>query len=451
MSLSVLLLGALLPVSLPPAAREGRNLLANPGFEEGSKTPKGWEKKNPVPGVEYLWDAKVAGEGKRSLSLKKTVERYFPIAEWVQGFEHDGKHGKLHVGALIRAENAHKAILDAQFLDGAGEWTHAWAAYVGVRQQGEEPANHDWLWYSGVVAVPEGTRELRVGLQIYGPGQVWFDRVFAGFVDDSIEATEAARLGARPASEWGSLPVPASSGSPGQGSSAAEAAAGAAPILEIGGDPNRRYILNGPRAAAPAEGFRLLVVLPGGDGSADFRSFVSEIAAQACPESYLVAQAIAPVWSTSEERIVWPTKLLKDPKMEFPTEDFVHAIIADVRSRHALDPRHVFLLGWSSGGPPCYAASLEKKSPITGCLVAMSVFKPENLPSLKAAQDKAYYVLHSPEDFIAMTFPEQAVRDLAKHGARTTLATYAGGHGWHGDVHGEIARGLRWLEENSGR
>ena len=87
---------------------------------------------------------------------------------------------------------------------------------------------------------------------------------------------------------------------------------------------------------------------------------------------------------------------------------------------------------------------------MTGSFVAMSVFKPDQLATIANAKGRAYYILHSPEDFIAMSFPERARDELARHGATTKLVTYAGGHGWHGDVFGMIRDGVAWLEEQRG-
>ena len=435
-------------LALTSIPRGGDNLLANPGAEEGGKAPKGWEKGNPVPGVEYLWE-KEAGEGKRSLSLKKTVERFFPIAEWNQELAHDGSARKLHFGALVKAEAARKALLDVQFLDSADKWTHAWAAYIGPHGEDETPATHDWLWYSGVVAVPAGTKRLEFGLQIYGPGQVWFDRLFAAWVDDATPASDPLALAPQPASAWGALPLSAptteKAGKKGKDEPGEEAAA---PPIAIGGDAQQRFFRIEPRGPAAAKGRGLLIVLPGGDGSADFRSFVGEIAARAAPADYVVAQAIAHEWKGAED-LVWPTRADHASGVKTPAEDLVQAIVGEVRKTEKLDPRRIFLLGWSSGGPPCYATCLDEKSPVRGALVAMSVFKPAG--SLDGADGRAFYVLHSPEDFIAMSFPESAVRDLARNGAKTKLTTYAGGHGWHGDVYGMISEGLRWLEENAGK
>ena len=77
----------------------------------------------------------------------------------------------------------------------------------------------------------------------------------------------------------------------------------------------------------------------------------------------------------------------------------------------------------------------------------MSVFKPDQLPDLKRAKDKLYYILHSPEDKIPIRFAEAARDQLAEAGAKTKLQTYEGGHGWHGDVYGNIRAGIEWLEQ----
>jgi predicted esterase len=160
-----------------------------------------------------------------------------------------------------------------------------------------------------------------------------------------------------------------------------------------------------------------------------------------------VAQPVAVQW-TEDQEITWPTRKARVEKMKFTTEEFVEGIIADVGRRHKLDPKRVFTLSWSSGGPAAYAISLADKKSVTGSLVAMSVFLPKYLPPLANGKGHAYYLLHSPDDDVCLfRFAEQARDDLKKHGAKVMLATYEGGHGWHGDVYGNIAKGIRWLEE----
>lgn len=441
---SALLLALLsVPVSSAIAA-DGENLLRNADFEKGSKLPAEWERGAPVEGVEYLYDETGGVGGSAALSLRKTIERYFPIAQWVQEIEIRGRPAteRLHAGALVRAKEAFKAVIDVQFESAAGDWSHRWAAYIGARRAGDPPADHDWRWYSGVVAIPEGTKKVRLGLQIYGPGQVWFDRALLRFVDDDVPETDAASLEPMDGSRWGELPVPP------PGVASVSESGRSVEEIRIGGDPNKRYFLNGPAPGARGP-YELLLVVPGGDGSAEFRPFVTRIADFAAPESMIVAQAVAPVWREDEGRIVWPTETNPDPQMEFPSEAFLREIVEDVKSRYKIARGKVFALGWSSGGPPCYALALQNKSPVSGAFIAMSVFKPETLPSLKGARGKAFYLLHSPEDFISMDHPERAKKELEKKKAEVELATYEGGHGWHGDVYGMIREGIRWLERKT--
>ncbi len=216
------------------------------------------------------------------------------------------------------------------------------------------------------------------------------------------------------------------------------------------GDPRQRYFLMGPSdlAAVPEAGLRLLLVLPGGSGGADFKPFVKRIYSNAVPDGYLVAQLVAPKWSADQaQAIVWPTKKNPWPQAKFATEQFVDAVIDDISKRYRIDPRYVFTLSWSSGGPAAYAASLDQDTRVRGSLVAMSVFKAAQLPALERAAGRKYYILHSPQDFIPMRFPEAARDQLAAHGATTKLVTYEGGHGWHGDVFGLIRKGLEWMQE----
>lgn len=220
--------------------------------------------------------------------------------------------------------------------------------------------------------------------------------------------------------------------------------------LRAGKDENKRYFLIEPDTTspkAPAEGYGLLVVLAGGDGSADFHPFVKRIYANAVPQGYLLAQPVAVKWS-EDQQIVWPTTKNPTEGMKFSTEEFVESVIADVARQHPLNPQHVFTLTWSSSGPAAYAVSLTSKR-VTGSLVAMSVFKPDFLPPLAGAKGHGYFVYHSPEDRVCpFRMAEQAVKDLKEHGALVKLTTYQGGHGWRGNLYDDIRQGIEWLEKN---
>ncbi len=215
-------------------------------------------------------------------------------------------------------------------------------------------------------------------------------------------------------------------------------------------DPHKRYFMIGPRQGAepPEDGYGLIVVLPGGDGSADFHPFVKRIYKFAVPEGYVMAQPIAVQW-TAAQKIVWPCAKSKVAGMKFSTEQFVGAVIDDVSRQTSIDPARVFTVSWSSGGPAAYAVSLKEKK-VRGALIAMSVYHPKELLPLSRAKDRAFYVYHSPEDRVCpYRMAEQATRELEKNGAKVKLATYDGGHGWQGPLYDDIGAGIAWLEVNS--
>ena len=221
--------------------------------------------------------------------------------------------------------------------------------------------------------------------------------------------------------------------------------------LQAGGDSNKTYFLIGPRTGEkpPDEGYKLLIVLPGGDGSEAFHPFVKRIYKHALPEGYLVVQLVAVKW-TPEQQIVWPHKKNTVPEMKFSTEEFVEAVVADVREKHKVTEKHVFTLSWSSGGPAAYAISLQQKKTVTGSYIAMSVFN-KTLSALSAhAKGHAYYIEHSPDDKVCpFWMANWAKRELTQAGAKVNLSTYKGGHGWKGNVYERIRKAIKWLEENT--
>jgi predicted esterase len=219
--------------------------------------------------------------------------------------------------------------------------------------------------------------------------------------------------------------------------------------LRAGKDEHKRYFLIQPPKGVkePKKGYGLLVVLPGGDGSAVFHPFVKRIYKNAVPEGYVLAQPVAVPW-TAKQEIVWPTDKNRVAGMKFSTEEFVDAVIKDVAGKYNLDPERVFTLTWSSSGPAAYAASLSSKQ-ITGSFIAMSVFKPDLLPPLEKAKGQAYFLYHSPEDRTCpFRMAEQAAKQLKQSGATVKLATYEGGHGWRGALYDNIREGVDWLEKN---
>lgn len=222
--------------------------------------------------------------------------------------------------------------------------------------------------------------------------------------------------------------------------------------LRAKGDARMRYFVIHRTTPPPAQGWRTLFVLPGGSGDAQFQPFVTRIAKNALPEGYLVVQLVAPVWTPQQaENIVWPGEKSGVPEMKFSTTDFFLAVRAEVEKAHKLDPHYSFTLTWSSSGMSGYALSLLPRSGITGTFVAMSVFHPDALPPLDAAKGHPYFLHHSPQDFIPITHPQAARDALQKAGAMVELQTYEGGHGWRGNLFGDIRKGIEWLEEQQSK
>ena len=219
--------------------------------------------------------------------------------------------------------------------------------------------------------------------------------------------------------------------------------------LRAGDDQKKQYFLIGPVEGTqpPDSGFGLIVVMPGGDGSADFHAFVKRIYKHAVPDGYLIAQPVAVKWSPRQQ-IVWPIAANPVRGMKFTTEEFVAAVIEDVSQRQKIDPARVFTLTWSSSGPAAYAIALNDEK-VRGSLIAMSVFRTTGLP-LENAKDRLFYLYHSPEDRVCpYRMAQQAERVLKMNGAKVELATYSGGHGWRGPLYQDIHAGLEWLEQNA--
>jgi predicted esterase len=219
--------------------------------------------------------------------------------------------------------------------------------------------------------------------------------------------------------------------------------------IQLGADANLRYLLHGPDpdAKEPPAGWRLLVVMPGGDGSADFAPFVGRIRQHVLGKEWILAQLVAPKWDEKQAKnVVWPTEKLTYSGVKVTTEKFLDAVLDDLGKKRKLDPKFVVTLSWSSSGPAAYAIALQPKTRVTASFVAMSVFYPQNLPPLKDAAGRRFYILHSPQDEVcALRLAEQARDELTKNGAEVEYATYEGGHGWHGDVFAEIKTGVDWL------
>ena len=406
-----------------------QGVLLKDDFEDGASAPKGWRKGARVPGVAYHYEKKNGNSGKRSLCLEKSANRYFPVAQWSRKIKlKKDRTDFLKVTSQIRAEGVTKAIVDVIFLDDRGKWiSHEWASYVGAKNNGDPPVSHDWKSYSQTVKVPASTNRVELALQIYGPGKVWFDDVKLELVDGGDGGNDED----------------------GDGETANESVPLANQKTVKIGSSKGHYLLVGDDEPDVEKG--LMIVLPGGRGDADFHPFVSTIHARSLGKNYVLAQPLSTEWTPGQfRRIVWPTGKSRVDEMGFTTEELVEAVVKDVKAKQKIDAKRVFVLAWSSGGPAAYAALLKKESPLTGGILAMSVFYEQKLPDVTNGKGRSFYILHSEEDSICRFSLASDAYDLfQKNGIRTKLEKYAGGHGWHGDVFGNISAGVRWLEKDT--
>ena len=228
----------------------------------------------------------------------------------------------------------------------------------------------------------------------------------------------------------------------------AAARAGDDDLLTVKDQPQQKYYLIGAGGAAKDKPHGLLLVMPGGDGSAEFHPFVKSIQGS-LPDGYLVAQLVA-VASKNEKQVVWPTEKLKDQKQTFPTQEFIENVVQAVRAKHKLDDTRIFTLGWSSSGSAAYGSVLTPKSPVKGAVVAMSVFQPGVLPDLAGAKGKRVAILHAKGDkLIPIRIAETAEKRLIEAGAHVQFVEMPGGHGWGDDPLGRIGAAVEWLQEGA--
>ncbi len=408
--MTLFLLIALLTTA--PAVAED-NLLPNGSFESALD---GWMVVNNSGRLKAEASAKARRKGDKGLRINKTGG---PPVDVIRANLSDlPAGGRVKVSAMLKADKARNAWFKFFAYDDQGN--------VAVKNVDIKhiTGSFGWQRVSRVYDLPANARTGAVIIMMVMGGTVYVDDIRVTPTEEKADAkTEPA--------DDDSAEIPSQD-------------------LRADDNPKMRYFLIGPKpdARRPKRGYRLLIVLPGGDGGADFHPFVKRIAANALSDRYLVAQPVAFKWTVGQ-KITWPTITNSVDGMEFSTEEFVDAVIKDARKRHKLDRRHVYALGWSSGGPAVYALSLRKKTPIRGSYVAMSVFVQTRQPSLKRAKGHAYFLDHSPEDSVCKFFFAKKARSaLTEHGAKVELVTYKGGHGWHGDVFGRIAEGIKWLEKN---
>lgn len=212
---------------------------------------------------------------------------------------------------------------------------------------------------------------------------------------------------------------------------------------------NLRYLILEPRTAMPEEGYGLVLILPGGDGSIAFAPFVQRLVEHTVPDDCIAVQLIAPQW-TDAQTTVWPTSWLPAEGMDVPVEAFITGVVAEMSQAFTINPRRVHALGWSSAGPAVYAAWAMPDSPLVGAYVSMSVYRSAWMPTDTDVATKALWIDHSPDDEICpYRLAESAAQTFQDAGAQVTLTDYSGGHGWHDQPFARAAAAFAWLDEQA--
>jgi beta-lactamase regulating signal transducer with metallopeptidase domain/predicted esterase len=416
------LAATVLPIAPSTTQKAKENLLTNPGFEDGIENLERSFLGNETNEVKFTLDDKVKHGGKFSLALEKSVNRFWPVQMMGEtGISAKSATKRLKVSAWVKAENAKKATIAVYMNSKSSDGKIEFGTYVGSERGA---VSHDWKKYEKVFECPQGTDSIDVYYQMYGPGKVWFDDVSVEFVDSKTPLSELTsdKEETKEDPEIESIK-----------------------ILDKSANGNAyRYIQGG--FEQPAEGFKLAIFLPGGDGSAEFSPFIRRVYfAMGEEKGFVYAQGLAPKGSGSEN-LVWPLARNQREGTKFITENYIRDIIADVKKQTKIDPKHIYLVGWSSGGPASYASLLRNKE-VTGAFVGMSVYRPNQLDSLLLSKGKKLYLFQSPEDKVTkFAFAEQAEKEFKAAGAEVKLVTYPGGHGFaSGDPFGDLAKAFQWL------
>lgn len=214
-------------------------------------------------------------------------------------------------------------------------------------------------------------------------------------------------------------------------------------------DPKQRYFYFPPRTdfGVPAAGYALVVVLPGGPGGASQRPYYKDVYLNAMPVDFMMAQLLSVKWSP-EQRIVWPTKKITDVQVEFTTPEFITAVIDDVRGRVRIDPQRIILMGASSSGGAVMTAALTNTD-VSGALLTASVFREHQLPPMRGAADKRFFLVQGVSDDITpFHYAQTAAQTLSRHGADVRLYAMPGGHhpGWPNNYRGVYGYAFHWLQ-----
>lgn len=212
--------------------------------------------------------------------------------------------------------------------------------------------------------------------------------------------------------------------------------------------PKSLFFVMAPKKPASGGGKHgLVVVLPGGDGSREFLPWVEGSLLAQRPDDCAGVLITSVTW-TPEQKVIWPTSDSAVQGMQYTTEQYVRAVLADVEQTLPVDPARRVVVAWSSSGAAMHPLMAVEHGPFAKAYIAMSIWPP-GLVNLASVKGRRYVLDQSPDDqTTTFSHARDAYAALTKAGAIVRLSTYAGGHGWQDDPLPRFRAGLEWLLSN---
>jgi phospholipase/carboxylesterase len=198
----------------------------------------------------------------------------------------------------------------------------------------------------------------------------------------------------------------------------------------------------------PGTAYPLLIALHGAGGSADTIAPLFKASRIAQPFFFCVPEAPYAVPSGRDLSYVWfkpgSGERRSPPALQRKLGDeYVLAVLDAVLKAYPVDPRRVFLMGFSQGGFLAYSAGLKHPERFAGVIpvgtwLDQGDFTAEEM-KLAAAHTK-FLILHSPDDLaVAPSEARASAAFLAKYGVAHELVPYTGGHVLNAEVAQRIA------------
>ena len=209
--------------------------------------------------------------------------------------------------------------------------------------------------------------------------------------------------------------------------------------------PEHQYLLISPGLiflpSAPAHPGLVVVLTEHPYNAANTRNW-QDIAGRAWNGRYLVALVARPATPPGVDDVAAPR--------------LVAATVKDAIARASVDSKHVYLYGEAGAGLSVYACSLEKETVFRGFVLDTAPFRPAQLPPLKAARGRRYYLLHLKSDRTTPYFLAAAAESLLKKQGAAVMLTPIEAGGVYPAVHTAIwisamSRAVQWLEESDGQ